>query len=336
MLKAAVFQPQAHAQAAQAVAERTEAQPRAADGARKAPPAQLAPSHLYRAVTGTIIDISPHVVTIGDAAGERRYALTSDAVGWRGATLEPSALTPGNEAVLRLLPGRSEVADRIWADIGRVTGIIVSVDGDTITVAEGTMKRTQNVIVPAYASGRIEVRFPNLQPGYLIDLIGIRRKDHLEATFPATSQPPYHSDLVPAQHPEGGRVPDAIAGSAIWHDASDEPYGVLGVCYPAIDPAAGCAEDAAAGFPPGQAPAYRDLPYLAVGTALTVHNECSGVSWTLPVTGCAPMARPFNDHCVTCRRSPRGRVADLTLASFVALGGELQTGCFYATLSIGR
>ena len=67
-----------------------------------------------------------------------------------------------------------------------------------------------------------------------------------------------------------------------------------------------------------------------------MHNECSGVSWTLPVTGCAPMARPFNDHCVTCRRSPRGRVADLTLASFVALGGELQTGCFYATLSIGR
>jgi len=29
-------------------------------------------------------------------------------------------------------------------------------------------------------------------------------------------------------------------------------------------------------------------------------------------------------------------VADLTLASFIALGGELDRGCFNATVTIGR
>ena len=48
------------------------------------------------------------------------------------------------------------------------------------------------------------------------------------------------------------------------------------------------------------------------------------------------MARLFNDRCVACANSPRGRVADLTVASFVALGGELEDGCFSATLTIGR
>jgi hypothetical protein len=141
--------------------------------------------------------------------------------------------------------------------------------------------------------------------------------------------------VVPDDTP-GGRSPESIAGSAIWHDSAEEPYGVLGISYPAIDPAADCAENLAAKFPPGHAPAFRQLPYLAVGTALNVRNECTSITWTLPVTGCAPMARLFNDRCVACGPSPRGRVADLTVASFIALGGDLETGCFSATLTIGR
>ncbi len=78
------------------------------------------------------------------------------------------------------------------------------------------------------------------------------------------------------------------------------------------------------------------MPYLAVGSALLVRNDCNGASCVLPVTGCAPVARLFNDRCVTCGTSPRGRVADLTEASFVALGGELDRGCFNATITIGR
>jgi hypothetical protein len=336
-LKSAVFAPQSLAvQATPAQARATERLSRSASAASSGPAARDDPPDTYRTVTGQIVDVSPHVITIGDSSGERRFALTPDAMAWRGGTLEPASLSRGDEAVIRLLPSRPDVADRIWASIGRVTGRIVSCEADHVVVDEGTIRRAQTVVIPPEASEIIEVRFPNLKPGYLIDVLGIRRSGYLEGLIPATSQPPYRSDLVPSQRMTRGRGPDAIAGSATWHDSADEPHDLLGVCYPAIDPAAGCAEDAEAGAQPGKAPAYRHLPYLAVGTALNVRNECTRIARTLPVTGCALMARLFNDHCVTCGVSPRGRVAELTIAGFIALGGELEAGCFNATLTIGR
>jgi hypothetical protein len=129
-----------------------------------------------------------------------------------------------------------------------------------------------------------------------------------------------------------GRVPATISGSVTWHDPVDEPPGLLGVSYPALDPGSGCAED-----PVGSvAPQFVRMPYLAVGSVLQVSNDCTGSSCMLSVTGCAAIARLFNDRCVTCGTSPRGRVADLTQASFIALGGELDRGCFNATITIGR
>jgi hypothetical protein len=78
------------------------------------------------------------------------------------------------------------------------------------------------------------------------------------------------------------------------------------------------------------------MPYLSVGSLLDVRNECTGDSRVLPVTGCAPVTRLLCDRCVTCGTSPRGRVADLAFASFVALGGELERGCFNATIAMDR
>lgn len=198
------------------------------------------------------------------------------------------------------------------------------------------MRQPQLVEISPLASVRIKVKVPNLRPGYLIDIIGVRQDDVLHGIVATSPQPPYRSDHVPPHRPAGGRIADSITGSAVWHEPAHEPYGVLGVFYPAVDPGAGCFEDEAAKIAPGQAQAFRELPYLAIGSALTVRNECTDLAWTLPVTGCSPTARLFNDHCVTCKTSPRGRIADLTLASFVALGGELELGCFNATLTIGR
>jgi hypothetical protein len=339
LLKAAVFQPQSAVPSwRQAEAPVARELPDDADPLDDEPIADplAGQGHLHRTVTGRIVDVSPHFIAIGDARGEQRFTLTADATAWRGEPLEPSALKPGDQAVIRLRPSSHGVADRIWADIGRVCGTIVRRDSDGLVVEEGATRRQQVVVIPRQAAGRIQVRFPNLRPGYLIDLIGIRRGGVLEGLVPATYQPPYPGDHLPAPPLFGGRVPDSIAGSATWHDALDEPHGVLGVSYPAIDPATGCEELRVAGFEAGQAPAYRSLPYLAVGSALVVRNECADVSWTLPVTGCAPIARLFNDRCVTCGTSQRGRIADLTLASFVALGGELEVGCFNATITIGR
>jgi hypothetical protein len=74
------------------------------------------------------------------------------------------------------------------------------------------------------------------------------------------------------------------------------------------------------------------LPYLSVGSVLTVRNDCTGLSAPLPVTSCGASARLFCDRCVECRTSPRGRIADLTMSAFVQLGGLLEKGCFNASL----
>jgi hypothetical protein len=288
--------------------------------------------HLPRAVSGMVLDVSPQVLVLGDAGDEQRFTLTPDALAWRGAQLEPTALRPGDHAVVRLHPSSRQTADRIWANIGRVTGIITERSGSRLVVSEGATRKPRVVAIQPRASGRIQVRFPSLEPGYLIDIIGLRRDDELDGMIPATSQPAYPAARLPMPPLVSGHVPDSIAGSATWHEPGDEPPGVLGVCYPALDPETGCAEDAQS----GQAHGFARMPYLAMGSVLRVRNECTNLDCMLPVTGCAPVARLFNDRCVTCGTSPRGRIADLTMASFVALGGELDRGCFNATITIGE
>jgi hypothetical protein len=289
-------------------------------------------SQLPRMVSGTVLDVSPHVLVLGDAASEQRFTLRPDAVAWRGAQTEPASLRQGDHAVVRLHPSSRHVADRIWANIGRVTGIIVERFGSTLLVDEGATRKPQVIAIQPRAVGRIQVRFPTLEPGYLVDIIGLRRDDELIGMTPATSQPAYPANRMPEPALISGRVPSSISGSATWHEPHDEPPGILGVAYPALDPETACAEDAAS----GSDRAFARMPYLAIGSVLRVSNDCTGKDCLLPVTGCAPIARLFNDRCVTCGTSPRGRVADLTLASFIALGGELERGCFNATISIGE
>jgi hypothetical protein len=329
LLKDAVFRPQAGHEADPPAGWL----PRAEPAARGAFPDA---GRLPRAVTGTVLDVSPHVLVLGEPGGragsEQRFTLSSETVAWRGTQLEPASLRQGDRAVVRLHPDRRAVADRIWANIGRVTGTIIEHGRDFMVVDEGVTRPRQIVVIPPRSAGRIQVRFPTLQPGYLIDIIGLRGPESLEGVIPATSQPAYPADRVPVAPLVSGHVPDAISGSATWHEAAGEPAGILGVAYPALDPETGCVEETSAGHARG----YARMPYLAVGSALLVRNDCNGASCVLPVTGCAAVARLFNDRCVTCGTSPRGRVADLTEASFVALGGELDRGCFNATITIGR
>ena len=286
----------------------------------------------FRTVTGTLLDISPHILVVATDAGERRLALTPRSAAWRGRPVAATELRPDEPVVIRLAPGRRDVADKIWASIGRVAGTISASDDSQLLVDEGTTRKRQAVVIAPAAANRIRVRFPQLEPGNLIDVIGLRRAGALEARIPGTSQPAYPVDRVPAPAMVAGHVPSTISGSATWHEPVEEPGGLLGVSYPAIDPEAGCAED-----PVGSrsAPRFARMPYLAIGSLLLIRNDCTGDSCLLPVTGCAAIARLFNDRCVTCGTSPRGRVADLTQASFIALGGELERACFNATITIG-
>ena len=120
--------------------------------------------------------------------------------------------------------------DRIWAEIGRVTGTIIERDGPaSLLVDEGPAKGRRIVLIRPETAGRIQVRFPRLEPGYLIDVIGLKHDGYLQALIPATSQPPYRAGHPPAAPMVSGHVPDPVSGTAVWHESGEEPENLLGL-----------------------------------------------------------------------------------------------------------
>jgi hypothetical protein len=291
-------------------------------------------------LTGTVVDASPHVLTVRRADGEERLALLPGTKVWKGGPADPAALDAGDRVVVRLDPARRGVASRLWANIGRVTGVILERDREGIVVDAGKTRGRQIIIIPGRAESRIQVRFPRLEPGYVIDVIGLRYGAFIEGLIPATSQPAYRADQVPrrapmsrsrmSRSPVGGQALGPFGGSATWHEPVGQPDDAEGIAYPMLDPDAGGAEEPA----PGRGCVR--MPYLSLGSLIEVRNECTGDSRVVPVTGCGAVTRLLCDRCVTCGTSPRGRVADLALVSFVALGGELERGCFNATIAMSR
>jgi len=290
---------------------------------------------LVYTVTGRIVDASPNLLVLSTDQGEQRFPLAAATKAWRGGPVSPAALRHGDHVIVRRsLPG-GPVVDRIWAEVGRVTGTIIEREGPvTLLVDEGPAKGRKIVIIGARATGRIQVRFPLLEPGYLIDVIGLKHEGFLQALIPATSQPPYRADRPPTPPLISGHVPDPVSGTAVWHEPGDELAGLMGLGYAALDP-----ETEAQPAGPrasGQVQPCVRLPYLSLGSAVRIKNECADRAAVLPVTSGSANARQFCDRCVTCGTSPRGRVADLTMAAFVELGGNLEEGCFNATLTLAN
>jgi hypothetical protein len=286
-------------------------------------------------VTGQVADVSPHVVVLHTVHGEQRIPLSPCTTAWRGATIPPAGLRTGDVAIVRRHAKRN-VAERIWAQIGRVSGTIVETDGTALLIDAGPARRGRGIVlIDKGALRKIQVRFPRLEPGYLIDVIGLRQHGYLQALAPATAQPPYRADHPPAPPLISGRIPVPVSGTAVWHEPGEEPPGLLGLAYPALDPETNC-ERGTAPAEHAAGPGCVRLPYLSVGSAVRIRNECAGRSAVLPVTSCGAAARLFCDRCVECGTSPRGRVADLTMTAFVELGGNLEDGCFNATLAIAN
>ena len=192
---------------------------------------------LVYTVTGRILDVSPHVLVLGTAWGEQRFPLDPATKAWRGGPTAPASLRRGDHAIARRRYPGGPVVDRIWAEAGRVTGTIAEREGPAaLLVDEGPAKGRKLVIISAEAAGRIQVRFPRLEPGYLIDVIGVKHDGHLQALIPATSQPPYPADHPPTPPLVSGHVPDPVSGTAVWHEPGEEPEDLLGLAYPALDP----------------------------------------------------------------------------------------------------
>jgi hypothetical protein len=284
-------------------------------------------------VTGVLADVHQEALVVHGRYGVQVVALAPGTTTWLGARATPSALRKGDPVIIRRRaapPGSAipSVAERVWARIGRVTGRIVAAEGLELLVDAGRRDRIfQRVVLAAPSQRQIQVRFPRLEPGYLLDVIGTRHGDYLLAVAPATAQPPHRAGHSPGPPLVSRRMRAPISGTAVWHEPDPGLADLFGLDYPALDPdVEGPAADSEAGCV--------RLPYLSIGGMVRVRNECAEREAVLPVTGDAVMARQFCDRCMECGTSSRGRLADLTMAAFVELGGALERGCFNATLTV--
>lgn len=298
------------------------------ESVRLAPAGRRTPesgSKSSRAIAGRILDASPHVLVLHDADdAEVRLAMTESTTVWHAGRSSMAALQPGRSVIVRPSPDGLQ-AERIWVDITRVSGMITSCGRNVVEVDLGPHRGWTQVVIPQETLGRVLVRHPNLEPGYLFDVIATESPDGPLAVRPGTSQPGYPADDPPAPPPGALRsVPPVLRGTVTWFGGAGR-----GAAYPALDPegdAGGCAET-----PVGCAV----LPYLSLGSELVITNECSGRTDSVAVTECGCVAARYCDRCVQCGTSPRGRVAELSALSFVDLGGDLDAGCFNATVSVG-
>jgi hypothetical protein len=276
-----------------------------------------------RALAGRVLDAGPHLLVLRTGeGGELRLPMSQATTVWHGGRSRLAALRPGREVIVRPGPRGQEV-ERVWVDIVRVTGTIVSRGRDTVEVDAGPHRAPTTVVIPPRALGGVLVRHPRFEPGFLLDVIATRSADGPLAVRPGTSQPPYRADDVAPPKP-GGSAARVRSGTATWFGGPGR-----GAAYPALDP-----EGAAGGCP--DAPAgCAALPYLSLGSELLVRNECTGRGSQVPVIECGCVAARYCDRCVECGTSPRGRLVELTALSFVDLGGELDSGCFNLTMMMG-
>ncbi|GAB2940360.1 hypothetical protein ACFMQL_14700 [Nonomuraea fastidiosa] len=281
-----------------------------------------------RAVVGEVLDVSPHLITIETpGGGEERLVIAPWATAWHGAEVAPADVPVGSMVLMRAMrDGR--VVERIWVDTTRITGTILSIEGRrdlTVELDCGPHRGHRTVVIPYRASGRLQVRHPRFEPGYLFDAIGIRQDGAGLALLPATSQPPYPARAVPPPPPAYAGAQSRIAGTATWSDTFDEEE--RGAAYPMLERSdTGC---------PQAGVSCAGLPYLSLGSLLRVRNVCTNRSANVPVVACGCVAGRFCDRCVECDTSPRGRIAELSPTSYVELGGDLVKGCFNAQIGLG-
>ncbi|WP_169949663.1 hypothetical protein [Microbispora sp. H11081] len=315
-------------------------------------PAPRAPEETapYDVVSGDLLDVSPHLIILETAGGEqRRMVIAPWATVWRGGAVAPADLPAGAKVVVRALRGGA-VAERIWADVTRITGVIREVRGRrdlTIELGCGPHRRERSIVVPYRSSGRIRVRHPKLEPGYLFDAIGLLDQGATLAQLPATSQPPYRATAAPPPQAAYVAGQTGISGTAVWADLPDvsdlpdlpRPTGLpnladppedgvaKGVAYPMLEREDSGCDDAGV--------TCAGLPYLALGSLLRVRNVCDGRTDVLPIVACGCLTGRFCDRCLECGTSPRGRIVELSACSYVALGGDLTKGCFNARVGLG-
>ncbi|MFY7064868.1 hypothetical protein ACOQFV_03305 [Nocardiopsis changdeensis] len=286
-----------------------------------------------RVARGVVVDATSYMLCLATPAGEERFLYERVTSFWRGGEVRPTELRPGDDAVVRCSHDGRLVAERVWAQAARATGVITDHHDDTLEIDTGHGRPRLTVVIPYRASGRISVRHPRLESGYLFDAVGVWRDGAVWAVRPATTQPPYPLAATP-RRPPTGEFSATLSGIATWYDPAwgrashlDPRAHATGLAYPAID-RAGHTRDC------DRRTSCVPLPLLSTGAVVGLRNDCTREAAALPVIDCAAADSWVCDLCPTCGGQGAGRLASLTMTSFVALGGRLEDGCFNATVTV--
>jgi hypothetical protein len=287
----------------------------------------------HRVARGVVVSANARILCLAVPGGEEHFMYDRSTVFWRGGEVGPGELRAGDDAVVLRVPGGHPIAARVWAQAARATGVIVSRDGDTLEIDPGHGRPRQTVVLPYRASGRISVRHPRLEPGYVFDAVGVWWEGVVRAVRPATTQPPYPLGATPHRPPTRRRA-TTLSGVATWYDPAwgrsshvDPRAHVDGIAYPALDPVG---HDG----PCDRRTSCVPLPLLSTGATLSLRNDCTHEAAALPVVDCAAADSWLCDLCSSCGGQSAGRLASLTMTGFVALGGRLEDGCFNATVTV--
>ncbi|GHC72832.1 hypothetical protein GCM10007079_06300 [Nocardiopsis terrae] len=301
-------------------------------GAAAAP--EPTPVH-HRVARGVVVDSTAYMLCLATPNGEERFLYERATTFWRGGEVLPTELRPGDDAVVLCSHDGRLVAERVWAQTARATGVIVEREGDSLRVDPGHGRPRLTVVLPYRSSGRISVRHPRLEPGYLFDAVGTWRDGEVRAVRPVTTQPPYPLRSTP-HRPPVRQHSTTVTGIATWYDPAwgrsshlDPRAVVNGAAYPALDPVGheGRCDRRTSCLP---------LPLLSTGASLNLRNDCTRDTAVVPVVGCAAADSWLCDLCPACGSQSAGRLASLTMTSFVALGGRLEAGCFNATMTVAE
>ncbi|MES0832407.1 hypothetical protein [Nocardiopsis tropica] len=286
-----------------------------------------------RVVRGVVVGATTHMLCLATPRGEERFLYDRATVFWRGGEVRPDDLRDGDDAVVLCSQDGRLVAERVWAQAARATGVIVGREGETLEIDPGHGRPRTTVVLPYRTSGRIAVRHPRLEPGYVFDAVGVWREGAVWAARPATTQPPYPLSATPPRPPTP-RHSTTLSGIATWYDPAwgrsshlDPRARVDGLAYPALDPVGHDADcDRRTSCVP--------LPLLSAGATPNLRNDCTRDTAVLPVVDCAAADSWLCDLCPACGGQGAGRIASLTMTAFVALGGLLEDGCFNATMTV--
>nr|WP_033303439.1 hypothetical protein [Nocardiopsis alkaliphila] len=287
----------------------------------------------HRVARGVVVDATSYMLCLATPQGEERFLYDRNTVFWRGGEIRPTELRPGDDAVVRCSHEGRLLAEQVWAQTARVTGVIVEREGESLLIDPGHGRPRLTVVLPYRASGRISVRHPRLEPGYLFDAVGVRRGGEVWASRPVTTQPPHPLDATP-RRPPVHEYSTTVEGIATWYDPAwgrsahlDPRAQTPGAAYPALDRAGheGRCDRRTPCLP---------VPLLSTGATLGIRNDRTRETAVVPVIDCAAADSWFCDLCPTCGPGAAGRIASLTMISFVALGGRLEAGCFNATMTV--